>query len=121
MRTGIHPGHNFTAVRCTCGNQFQILSKHASLTVDICSACHPFYTGTQKFVDTAGRVDAFTKRFAWNADEAKKQAAKLAEKQAQAAPERKPQMDLKLELEKRKVFGKKKPVPVPGEKGEDRQ
>jgi len=120
MKSGIHPGNQFTNVRCTCGNQFHIYSKHESLTVDICSACHPFYTGTQKYVDTAGRVDAFTRRFAWNQEEAKKQAEKQARKQAGAAPERKPQADLKLELEKRKVFGKKKPVPVPG-KGDEKQ
>ncbi len=121
MQNGIHPEHNNTAVRCTCGNTFQILSRAETLTVDICSACHPFYTGTQKFVDSAGRVDAFTKRFAWNQDEAKKQAGKLAEKQASASNTRTATKDLKTELEKRKVFGKKKPVPIPGKDGEEQQ
>ena len=108
MKPGIHPEHKLTQVKCTCGNTFNVLSRHETLSVDICSACHPFYTGTQKFVDTAGRVDAFTKRFQWDAEQAKKQAkkAKAATKKA-----RKPKKDLKTELEKKKVFGKKKVLP----------
>jgi large subunit ribosomal protein L31 len=66
MKTEIHPKSKLTKVSCTCGNTFEILTRHEKLSVDICSACHPFYTGTQKFVDTAGRVDAFTKRFQWD-------------------------------------------------------
>lgn len=111
MREAIHPQHVVTEVRCTCGNTFQVYSHHATLTVDICSACHPFYTGTQKFVDTAGRVDAFTKRFQWKDEDASKQAEKKVSKITRHVTK-----DLKTELEKRKVFGKKKPIPVPEEK-----
>lgn len=121
MQKELHPNHNYTAVRCTCGNTFHIFSRFETLTVDICSACHPFYTGTQKFVDSAGRVDAFTKRFAWNKDEAKKQADKVADNIAAKATTKQPVKDLKTELEKRKVFGKKKPVPIPGKDGEEQQ
>jgi len=121
MQNEIHPNHPYTQVRCTCGNTFHVLSRNATLTVDICSACHPFYTGTQKFVDSAGRVDAFTKRFAWNDAEAKKHADKLADKAASKQTTKQPAKDLKLELEKRKVFGKKKPVPIPGKDGEEQQ
>jgi large subunit ribosomal protein L31 len=113
MRAGIHPDHKLTEVSCTCGNKFHVLSRHETLTVDICSACHPFYTGTQKFVDTAGRVDAFTRRFQWNQDQAAKQAEKKVKSQG-----RKVKKDLKTELEKKKVFGKKKSLPTPDEKGE---
>ena len=112
MRTGIHPKNQVTQVSCTCGNTFEILSRHTKLSVDICSACHPFYTGTQKFVDTAGRVDAFTKRFQWDASQAEEKAKGKGAKAPKIAK------DLKLELEKKKVFGKKKVIPTPGDKGE---
>ena len=107
MRAEIHPDHKMTEVSCTCGNKFHILTRHETLSVDICSACHPFYTGTQKFVDSAGRVDAFTKRFKWN----EMQAAEQAKKSAGPKPTRRLQKDLKTELEKKKVFGKKKVIP----------
>ena len=107
MKTGIHPDHKLTVVTCTCGNKFNILSKYETLSVDICSACHPFYTGTQKFVDSAGRVDAFTKRFQWSEEDLKKQAKKKAAPKAT----KRIQKDLKTELEKKKVFGKKKVIP----------
>jgi len=116
MKADIHPETNRTAVSCTCGNSFTILSRHDTLSVDICSACHPFYTGTQKFVDSAGRVDAFTKRFQWNAD----QAAEQAKKKNQPKPTKRVQKDLKLELEKKKVFGKKKVIPELEGKGDKR-
>src|SRR5690606_21295950 len=107
MKADIHPRHKYTEVSCTCGNKFTILTKQETLSVDICSACHPFYTGTQKFVDSAGRVDAFTKRFKWN----ELQAAEQAKKQGGPKPTRRLQKDLKTELEKKKVFGKKKVIP----------
>lgn len=113
MKDGIHPKHKYTQVSCTCGNKFEILTRHEKLSVDICSSCHPFYTGTQKFIDSAGRVDAFTKRFQWDQTQAAKQAEKAVK-----APTRKITKDLKTELEKKKVFGKKKIIPQPGDKGE---
>jgi len=117
MKTGIHPDVNLTEVSCTCGNKFHIISRHEKLSIDICSACHPFYTGTQKFVDSAGRVDAFTKRFQWKEGEA----VKAAEKKAVPRPTKRIQKDLKTELEKKKVFGKKKIVPeLEGKGGDDR-
>lgn len=63
MKKDIHPKVNTeTLVTCACGNTFVTMSTLDSITVDICSACHPFYTGTQKFVDTEGRIDKFKKR-----------------------------------------------------------
>lgn len=64
MKTEIHPEYVECAVSCGCGNTFTTKSTVAEIKTDICSACHPFYTGNQKFVDTAGRVDKFNKRFA---------------------------------------------------------
>ncbi len=112
MKAGIHPKSNLTQVTCTCGNTFPVISRHETLSVDICSACHPFYTGTQKFVDTAGRVDAFTRRFQWDQSQAAEKA------KAKGTKVKKVAKDLKLELEKKKVFGKKKIIPTPGDKGE---
>jgi large subunit ribosomal protein L31 len=112
MKTDIHPKSKQTKVSCTCGNTFEILTRHDKLSVDICSACHPFYTGTQKFVDSAGRVDAFTKRFQWDPSQAEQKA------KSKGTKVRKVSKDLKLELEKKKVFGKKKVIPTPGDKGE---
>ena len=64
MKADIHPEYDFATVRCSCGNEFQTRSTKSDLHVEICSACHPFYTGKQKFVDTAGRVEKFNKKFA---------------------------------------------------------
>ena len=63
MREGIHPQYKEVEAHCACGNRFNTRSTSDVLHVDICSACHPFYTGKQKFVDTAGRVEKFQKRF----------------------------------------------------------
>ena len=63
MKEGIHPKYQVTTVRCACGNEFQTGSTKGDIRVEICSNCHPFYTGKQKLVDTGGRVDRFKKRF----------------------------------------------------------
>ena len=62
MKEGIHPNYRVTTVRCACGNEFQVGSTKENIRVEICSNCHPFYTGKQKLVDTGGRVDRFKKR-----------------------------------------------------------
>jgi len=63
MKTEIHPEYVECQVTCGCGNSFTTRSTIKEIKTDICSACHPFYTGNQKFIDTAGRVDKFNKRF----------------------------------------------------------
>ena len=65
MKDEIHPEYSDITVTCACGNSFQTRStlKTDNLRVEICSGCHPFYTGKQKFVDTAGRVEKFTKKY----------------------------------------------------------
>ena len=64
MKEGIHPEYHETTVTCGCGNTFQTGSTRPELKVDICNACHPFYTGKLKFVDTAGRIEKFSNKFA---------------------------------------------------------
>ena len=63
MKTGIHPKYEKVSVKCACGNSFENKSTRSSLQVEICSVCHPFFTGKEKLVDTAGRVEKFRKRY----------------------------------------------------------
>ncbi|MES0874854.1 50S ribosomal protein L31 [Sinimarinibacterium thermocellulolyticum] len=65
MKEGIHPSYTETTVVCSCGNSFKTRSTcgKATLQIEVCAACHPFYTGKQKVVDTGGRVDRFKKRY----------------------------------------------------------
>jgi large subunit ribosomal protein L31 len=63
MKDGIHPEYPPATIACACGNTFVTRSTRGDFQVDVCSACHPFYTGTQKLLDTAGRVDRFRKRY----------------------------------------------------------
>lgn len=63
MKKGIHPEYNTTTVTCACGNTFETGSTKKDIRVEICSSCHPFFTGKQKLVDTGGRVDKFKKKY----------------------------------------------------------
>ena len=63
MKQGIHPEYVDCVVKCSCGNTFTTRSTKPELKIDICNACHPFYTGTQKLIDTGGRVQRFADRF----------------------------------------------------------
>jgi len=63
MKEGIHPKYGEAVVRCACGETFVTGSTKKELRVEICSKCHPFFTGKQKFVDTTGRVDKFKKKY----------------------------------------------------------
>lgn len=63
MKKGIHPEYKTAMVSCACGSVFATRSTKGDIRVDICSSCHPFYTGKQRFVDTAGRVEKFKKKF----------------------------------------------------------
>lgn len=66
MKDGIHPEYKPTTVKCACGATFETSSTKEDIRVDICSNCHPFFTGKQKLVDTGGRVDRFNKRYNLN-------------------------------------------------------
>lgn len=86
MKKGIHPEYMECTVRCSCGNTFVTRSTKPELKIDICSACHPFYTGTQKLVDTGGRVQRFADKFgAATETVAAREAARKAERAAAAA------------------------------------
>ena len=63
MKLNIHPDYKLGKVTCSCGNIFYVASTTGDQSVEICSACHPFYTGKQKLVDTAGRIEKFKKKY----------------------------------------------------------
>ena len=78
MKEGIHPQYKDVEVRCACGNTFKTRSTKPELHLEICSACHPFFTGRQKLIDTEGRVERFNKKFGLQTSEQRKTAAKAA-------------------------------------------
>ncbi|GAB6277789.1 MAG: 50S ribosomal protein L31 [Rectinema sp.] len=63
MKKGIHPKYEHTTITCACGNVIETRSTVKNIQVEICSACHPFFTGKQKLVDTAGRIERFNKKY----------------------------------------------------------
>ena len=86
MKKDIHPKYEMIKVTCGCGETFVTRSTKGKIAVEICSKCHPYYTGKQKFVDTAGRVEKFQKKYNW--------AASQAEKAEKAAKKKKPETGL---------------------------
>jgi large subunit ribosomal protein L31 len=84
VKEGIHPNYKEVEARCACGNTFMTRSTKPELHLEICSACHPFFTGRQKLIDTEGRVERFAKKFGVQTSETRKVAEKAA-KAAQAA------------------------------------
>ena len=84
MKTGIHPDYVECKANCSCGNEFTTRSTVPSLRVELCSECHPFYTGKQKLVDTGGRVERFQRRLEKKAAPAKGKAKATAAEKATA-------------------------------------
>ncbi len=82
MKKDIHPQYEEATVHCSCGNTFTTRSTKKELHVELCSQCHPFYTGKQKLVDSGGRVDRFKKRLEKKADEPVKPKVKAAKAEA---------------------------------------
>ncbi len=70
MKKGIHPAYKRSIVTCVCGNTFETRSTGGNLKIEICSKCHPFFTGKQKLVDSAGRVERFQKKYSRKTKEA---------------------------------------------------
>jgi large subunit ribosomal protein L31 len=63
MKTGVHPKYEKATIKCACGNAFESRTTVGDISVEICSACHPFFTGKQKILDTEGRVEKFLSRY----------------------------------------------------------
>ncbi len=66
MKQGLHPKYELTTIKCACGNEITTRSTAKDIEVEICSQCHPFFTGKQKLVDTAGRVERFKRKYGIN-------------------------------------------------------
>ena len=90
VKEGIHPKYEEVEVRCACGNTFKTRSTKSELHLEICSACHPFFTGRQKLIDTEGRVERFSKKFGAQTSETRKAAEKAAKAAAAAKAPAKP-------------------------------
>ena len=84
MKKDIHPKYEEATVHCSCGNTFTTRSTKPELHVELCSQCHPFYTGKQKLVDSGGRVERFLKRYDKKSEPVKAEAAKAAPAKAEA-------------------------------------
>ncbi|MFH1422555.1 MAG: 50S ribosomal protein L31 [Planctomycetota bacterium] len=83
MKKGIHPNYKEAVITCGCGNTFTTRSTKPKIVVEICSMCHPYYTGKHKFLDTAGRVEKFTKKYDWNESKIKNNVEKIKEQKQQ--------------------------------------
>ncbi|MBU1108062.1 MAG: 50S ribosomal protein L31 [Candidatus Riflebacteria bacterium] len=89
MKQNIHPKNNVINVTCACGNAFETMSTAAEMKVEVCSECHPFFTGTQRFVDTTGRVERFKAKLETQKKVAEEAAAKKTKKPVKAQAETK--------------------------------
>src|ERR687897_3904165 len=89
VKEGIHPNYQEVDARCACGNTFKTRSTKPELHLEICSACHPFFTGRQKLNDTGGRVERFNKKFGAQTSEQRKTAEKAAKATKAAATKKK--------------------------------
>jgi large subunit ribosomal protein L31 len=102
MKAGIHPKYVESTVVCACGNTFTTRSTSPQLRTDLCNVCHPFYTGEQRIVDTAGQVERFMRRMeaaATNEARPSKRQARLAERQSKVEAERQRQAELAAQAE----------------------
>ena len=85
MKKDIHPEYRMTTVRCHCGHEFEAGSTKKNISIEICSQCHPFYTGKQKLVDSAGRIERFRRKYGdylgKNKEELKKEAKEKPKKE----------------------------------------
>ncbi len=89
MKPNIHPEYLETTVHCACGASWQTRTTSKEMHLDICSNCHPFFTGRQKLIDTEGRVDRFTKKFGAQTSEQRKTAAKAKKAETTKAAKKK--------------------------------
>jgi len=101
MKKDIHPEYRMTTVRCHCGHAFEAGSTKENISIEICSQCHPFYTGKQKLVDSAGRIERFRRKYGnyleKNKEEAKKEVKEEVKKEAKEEPKEEAKKEEKQE------------------------
>ncbi|MFN8104081.1 MAG: 50S ribosomal protein L31 [Acidimicrobiia bacterium] len=113
MKTDIHPDYVDCTVTCSCGNTFTTRATVAEMRVELCSECHPFFTGKQKLVDTGGRVERFNKRYSTVDSPLERKAKKQAERKARAEAEAAEAAERKARREAEVVAVASEPEPEP--------
>jgi large subunit ribosomal protein L31 len=118
MKKDIHPEYGMTTVRCHCGHEFEAGSTKKNISIEICSQCHPFYTGKQKLVDSAGRIERFRRKYGdylgKNKEELKEavqeEVKEVVQEEVKKEPKKKATKDVKKEAKKQvKEDAKKEP------------
>ena len=97
MKQGIHPEYKLAKVHCACGNEFHTRSTQDDIHLDVCSVCHPFFTGKQRLMDTAGRVERFRRK--WGGKDAEKKQAEHTEKPEEPAAEEEAEAPAEIEAQ----------------------
>ncbi len=116
-KAGIHPNYELATITCACGAVHETASTRGSFTVEICSKCHPFYTGRQKLMDTAGRIERFQRRYQLKPGAPAPEAARPAKPETAARPEA-PKVEKKPKPEGGKPEGGKPEAPKAEKKAE---
>jgi|GEM_PF-19981 len=116
MKEGVHPKYFTTTAHCACGATYEVGSTQENIRVDICSKCHPLFTGTVKLIDTEGRVEKFKKKFEKAAEKEKmrKETAERAKKEIEARAKKEREEKEKSVMEKIQAMRKPKTKPAPG-------
>ena len=116
MKSDIHPKYGTAVIRCACGNVIETRSTKPEISVDICSACHPQFTGKQKLIDTAGMVDKFKAKAAKQAQAAAGKKGKRVKRAARAAKKQGDKKPIKKTAAKKKAAAKKPSLPAQASK-----
>ncbi|UCF00895.1 MAG: 50S ribosomal protein L31 [Deltaproteobacteria bacterium] len=97
MKKDIHPEYRMTTVRCHCGHEFEAGSTKENISIEICSQCHPFYTGKQKLVDSAGRIERFRRKYGNYLEKNKEEATKEVKKELKGEAKEEVEKEVKKE------------------------
>jgi large subunit ribosomal protein L31 len=100
MKKDIHPEYRMTTVRCHCGHEFEAGSTKENISIEICSQCHPFYTGKQKLVDSAGRIERFRRKYGNYLEKNKKEVKEEVKEEAKEEAKKEAKKEVKKEAKK---------------------
>ena len=116
MKKDIHPEYRMTTVRCHCGHEFEAGSTKENISIEICSQCHPFYTGKQKLVDSAGRIERFRRKYGDYLGKNKEEVQEVAQEEVQEEVKEEVQEAVQEEVEKEVKKETKKEAKKPAKK-----
>ena len=100
MKKDIHPEYRMTTVRCHCGHEFEAGSTKENISIEICSQCHPFYTGKQKLVDSAGRIERFRRKYGDYLGKNKEEVQEVVQEEVTEEPKKEVKKEVKKEEKK---------------------